>query len=134
MFSSIDLCILRDACHKLFCVFGDFYAPGTRDAEVTKSLGEAYWSDFVNFHCIQLSLVRSMWFIFEIIKVTCLVHRIFDNYNFYQIKALSFHVFTHAYSQIVEYYIKSKHLEKLLYSTVNKVGSEKLLVRKSCFI
>ena len=77
MFSSIDLCILRDACHKLFCVFGDFYAPGTQDAEVTKSLGEAYWSDFVNFHCVQLSLVRSMWFIFEIIKVTHLVHRIF---------------------------------------------------------
>ena len=24
--------------HKLFCVFGDFYASGTQDAEVTKSL------------------------------------------------------------------------------------------------
>ena len=78
MFSSIDLCILRDACHELFCVFGDFYASGRQDAEITKSLGEAYWSDFVNFHCIQLSLVRSMCFIFEIVKVTCLVHRIFD--------------------------------------------------------
>ena len=30
--------ILRDACHELFCVFGDFYASGTQDAEVTKSL------------------------------------------------------------------------------------------------
>ena len=78
MFSSIDLCILRDACHELFCVFADFYASGRQDAEITKSLGEAYWSDFVNFHCIQLSLVRSMWFIFEIVKVTRLVHRIFD--------------------------------------------------------
>ena len=39
----IDLCLLRDACHGLFCVFGDFYAPGTQDAEVTKSLvGNAF--------------------------------------------------------------------------------------------
>ena len=35
---SIDLCILRDACHELFCIFGDFYTTGTQDAEVTKSL------------------------------------------------------------------------------------------------
>ena len=37
---SIDLCVsvLRDACHKLFCVFGNFYVSGTQDAEVTKSL------------------------------------------------------------------------------------------------
>ena len=35
---SIDLCVLRDACHKLFCLFKDFYASGTQDAEVTKSL------------------------------------------------------------------------------------------------
>ena len=34
----IDLCILRDACDELFCVFGDFYASGTQDTEVTKSL------------------------------------------------------------------------------------------------
>ena len=34
----IDLCILRDACHELFCIFGDFYASGMQDAEVTKSL------------------------------------------------------------------------------------------------
>ena len=35
---SIDLCIPRDACHKLFCVLGTFYVSGTPDAEVTKSL------------------------------------------------------------------------------------------------
>ena len=38
MFRSIDLYVLRDACHELFCVFKDFYASGTQDAEVTKSL------------------------------------------------------------------------------------------------
>ena len=36
--SSIVLCVLRDACHELFCVFGYFHASGTEDAEVTKSL------------------------------------------------------------------------------------------------
>ena len=35
---SIDLCVLRDACHELFCVLGDFYVSGTQDAEVTKTL------------------------------------------------------------------------------------------------
>ena len=35
---STDLCTLREAYHLLFCVFGDFYASGTQDAEVTKSL------------------------------------------------------------------------------------------------
>ena len=35
---SITLCILRDACHELFCIFRDFYASGTQDTEVTKSL------------------------------------------------------------------------------------------------
>ena len=39
MFRLIDLCILQDACHELFCIFGDFYASCTQDAEVTKSLG-----------------------------------------------------------------------------------------------
>ena len=37
---SIILCILRDACHELFCIFGDFYALGTQDREVTKSLNK----------------------------------------------------------------------------------------------
>ena len=35
---SIDLGILWEAYHKIFCVFGDFYASGKQDAEVTKSL------------------------------------------------------------------------------------------------
>ena len=35
---SIDLCILTDTYHKSFCIFGDFCASGTQDAEVTKSL------------------------------------------------------------------------------------------------
>ena len=30
--------VLRDACHEIFCVFGDFSASRTQDAEVTKSL------------------------------------------------------------------------------------------------
>ena len=33
----IDLCVLRDACHELFCVFRDFYVSWTQYAEVTKS-------------------------------------------------------------------------------------------------
>ena len=37
-YGSIDLCVLRDACHELFCVFEDFYASGMQDTEVTKSL------------------------------------------------------------------------------------------------
>ena len=28
---SIILCLLQDICHELFCVFGDFYAPGMQD-------------------------------------------------------------------------------------------------------
>ena len=35
---SIDLCVLRDACHKLFFLLKDFYASGTQHAEVAKSL------------------------------------------------------------------------------------------------
>ena len=37
---SIDLCILRDACHELFASLRIFLCQGrgTRDAEVTKSL------------------------------------------------------------------------------------------------
>ena len=40
-------------------------------------------------------------------------------------------VFVHAYSIIVEYDVRSKYSEE--YSTVHKVGSEKLLAKKSCF-
>jgi len=45
MFRSIDLCVLRDACHKLFCVFGDFYASGTQDTEVKKSLKKIFFDN-----------------------------------------------------------------------------------------
>ena len=34
----IDLCVPRDVCKALFCVFGAFYAPGMQDTEATKSL------------------------------------------------------------------------------------------------
>ena len=34
----INSCILRDACHELLRIFGDFYASGMQDAEVTKLL------------------------------------------------------------------------------------------------
>ena len=35
---SINLCILRDECNELFCIFGDFYASGLQDSRVTNSL------------------------------------------------------------------------------------------------
>ena len=42
--SSIVLCVLRDAYHELFCVFGDFHASGTQGTEVTKSVNlSAQW-------------------------------------------------------------------------------------------
>ena len=37
---AIVLCVLQDACHELFCAFGDFYASGLLNAEVTISLFE----------------------------------------------------------------------------------------------
>ena len=36
--TSIHLCVLRDACHELFCVFGDFYTSGMQDTEVRVSI------------------------------------------------------------------------------------------------
>ena len=45
---------------------------------------------------------------------------------------LIFMNFIHAISIIVEYDIKSNYPEE--YSTIDKVGGEKLLVRKSCFM
>lgn len=35
---STILCMLWDACHELFCIFGDLYASGMQDAGVTKSV------------------------------------------------------------------------------------------------
>ena len=32
----IDLCVLRDACHELFYVFGAFYVSGMQDAASNK--------------------------------------------------------------------------------------------------
>ena len=37
-YRSTDLCVPRDACYDLFCVFRDFYASLMQDAQVTKSL------------------------------------------------------------------------------------------------
>ena len=39
---SIDLCVLQDACHELFGVWGDFYLSRTQHAEVIKSLHHGY--------------------------------------------------------------------------------------------
>ena len=39
-----DFCILWDAYHALFCIFGNFYVSGTQDAEVRKSLKWFQWS------------------------------------------------------------------------------------------
>ena len=33
--------------------------------------GKANWSSVVNFHCMQMSLVMSMWFIFVMIEMMC---------------------------------------------------------------
>ena len=35
---SIDLCILQNACHELFSIFGHFFVSEMQDAEVSKSL------------------------------------------------------------------------------------------------
>ena len=36
----INLCVLSEACHELFCVFKDFYVSGTQDVEETQSLSQ----------------------------------------------------------------------------------------------
>ena len=38
----IDVCVLQDACHELFCIFEDFYLSRMQHAEVTKSLHHGY--------------------------------------------------------------------------------------------
>ena len=40
------ICVLQDVFHVIFCVFGDFYASGTQNAEVTKSLLLHYFEIF----------------------------------------------------------------------------------------
>ena len=39
----IDLCVLQDTCHELFCVFGVFYSPGTQNTEHTNFTLEQYY-------------------------------------------------------------------------------------------
>ena len=50
--SLIDLCVLRDTSHDLFCIFGDFYASGTQ--EVTKSLQGLFALNTLNLSCLVL--------------------------------------------------------------------------------
>lgn len=60
MFRWIDRS-LRPACHELFCVFEDFYASGTRDVEVTKSLqfcveGKEYIDSDISVSCVRFKI------------------------------------------------------------------------------
>ena len=91
------------------------------------SKSSMFRSGVVNFRCMQMSLVMSMRFIFG------------DDWNDAPRSSyfLDFCVFTHVFwsiiqKQIVEYDIESKYPEE--YSTVDKVGSGKLLARKSSFM
>ena len=58
------------SCHVLFCVFGDFYASGTQDVEVTKSLGFSYWSPicFKSWQNSQHFVTPPDWFAHEMIS------------------------------------------------------------------
>ena len=78
---------------------------------------KANWSGvvYLYFHCMQMILVMSKLFIFG------------DDWNIKMI-----FVYLSIEKQIVEYDIKSKYNEECL--TVDKVGIEKLLARKSCFV
>ena len=66
------------------------------------------------------------------IEMTLHVHHVFGPWQRCNFSQIDFHEFTHAISIIVEYDIKSNYPEE--YSTADKVGGEKLLVRKSCFM
>ena len=61
---------------------------------------------------------------FRMIEMTRHIHHVFTFWQWF--------VFVHAYSITVEYDVRSKYSEK--YSTVDKVGTEKLLAKKSCFV
>ena len=71
------------------------------------------------------------------IEVTCHVHHISALFLLNRGPCIDFRVL-HAYSinniqkQVVEYNVKSKYPEED--STIDRVGSEKLLVKKSCFM
>ena len=49
---------IQDACHDFLCIFGDFYASGTQDAEVKKSL--AIW---------HISSVLDQYFVLTLLKL-----------------------------------------------------------------
>ena len=49
---------IQDACRDFLCIFGDFYASGTQDAEVTKSL--AIW---------HISSVLDQYFVLTLLKL-----------------------------------------------------------------
>ena len=96
--------------------------------------GEANWSGVVSFYCIQMSGLFS-----AMIEMTRHVHHVFALRQwcyFSQIEALNFMYLYMCMQliqkQIVKYNMKSKYPEE--YLTVDKVGSEKLLTRKSCFL
>ena len=66
------------------------------------------------------------------IEITRHVQRVFGLWELCYFSQIEFRVFIHTYSIIVEFDIKSKFPEE--YSTVDKVRSEKLLARISCFM
>ena len=61
----INLCILRDACHELFCICGDFYASGTQDTEVTKPLCYTVFKEkrARGFGCNWFILIHVVYFV-----------------------------------------------------------------------
>ena len=62
-----------DACHELFCVFEDFYASGTGDAEVTKSLqfcfeGKEYIESDISVRCVRFK-IRGLYYLHILSKL-----------------------------------------------------------------
>ena len=102
------------------------YFSGRKEKITLMRKSSMFRSSVVNCRCMQMSLVMSVRFIFgnDWNDAPCSSH------------FLDFCVFTHAFwsiqKQIVEYNIKSKYSEE--YPTVDKVGSGKLLARKSCLM
>ena len=102
------------------------YFSGWKKRTTLMSQSSMFRSSVVNCRCMQVSVVKSMWFFLG------------DDWNDAPCSSPfpDFCVFAHAFwsiqKQIVEYDIKSKYPEE--YSTVDNVGSGKLLVRKSCFM
>ena len=67
---SIVFCVLRDTCHKLICIVGDFYVSGMQDAEVQNhcicehTCTAILWSPHVtckkNFHPCTKSCLKAV--------------------------------------------------------------------------